>query len=58
MRASAGRHIGMVDAFTPFMSNPNWKTELISDDKIHPTDDKGFPLLGDVWYARIAEYLR
>ena len=57
-RANAGKHIGIVDAFTPFVSNPNWKTELIGPDEIHPTDDKGFPLLGDVWYARVAGYLR
>jgi lysophospholipase L1-like esterase len=57
-RAAAGKHIGMVDAFTPFMANPNWKTELIGSDLIHPTDDKGFPLLGDIWYGAVAGYLR
>jgi lysophospholipase L1-like esterase len=57
-RAAAGKHIGIVDAWSPFMANPNWKTELIGEDKIHPTDDKGFPLLGDIWYAKIAGYLR
>jgi hypothetical protein len=57
-RAMAGKHIEMIDAWSPFMANPNWKTELIGDDKIHPTDDKGFPLLGDLWYAAIARYLR
>ncbi len=58
MRASAGKHIAVVDAYSPFVSNPNWKTELISSDLIHPTDDKGFPLLGDTWYAAVASYLR
>jgi hypothetical protein len=57
-RAAAGKHIAMVDAWTPFMSNPNWKTELISSDMIHPTDDKGFPLLGDIWYGATAAYFR
>jgi lysophospholipase L1-like esterase len=57
-RAAAGKHIEMVDAYTPFVSNPKWKTELISSDLIHPTDDKGFPLLGDVWYGAIERYLR
>jgi lysophospholipase L1-like esterase len=57
-RAMAGKHIGMVDAFTPFVSNPNWKTELISSDLIHPTDDKGFPLLGDIWYGATSGYFR
>jgi hypothetical protein len=57
-RAAAGKHIAMVDAWTPFMSNPNWKVELISADLIHPTDDKGFPLLGDIWYGATAGYFR
>jgi lysophospholipase L1-like esterase len=58
MRAATGKHIGILDAYTPFVSNPNWKTELMSSDGVHPTDDKGFPLLGRTWYTVVGPLLR
>src|SRR6188768_47537 len=43
-KASAGKHVIFVDQFKDF---PN--AELT--DGVHPTDDKGYPRMGDKWYA-------
>jgi lysophospholipase L1-like esterase len=43
-RVAAGKHVAMVDMFTPFVSNPNYKTALLSDE-VHP-NPAGYVILG------------
>ena len=54
-RAVAGKHVKMVDMFTPFVDNPNYIRELLSDE-VHP-NDAGHIIIGDVWYEAIQEFL-
>jgi len=54
-RFAAGKHVAMVDMFTPFVSNPNYKTALLSDE-VHP-NDAGYVILGQTWYAAIQSVL-
>ena len=51
-RAAAGRHIQVVDMFTPF--NPN-KTALL-EDQWHP-NLQGYVLIGDQWYSAVQSAL-
>jgi lysophospholipase L1-like esterase len=48
-RASAGRHVRLVDMFTGFPAS-----EL--DDNVHP-NVRGYKRLGENWYAAISEFL-
>jgi lysophospholipase L1-like esterase len=54
-RAAAGKHVIMVDMFTAFTSNPNYKTALLFDE-VHP-NDAGHVILGGVWYNAIKALL-
>jgi lysophospholipase L1-like esterase len=54
-RVAAGKHVSMVDMFTPFVSNVNYKTALLSDE-VHP-NDAGYVILGQTWYAAIQSFL-
>ncbi|MES1185816.1 MAG: SGNH/GDSL hydrolase family protein [Myxococcales bacterium] len=49
-RANAGKHVIYVDQFKDFPTS-----ELT--DGVHPDDAKGYPRMGDVWYAAIKSYL-
>ncbi|HET7542185.1 MAG TPA: SGNH/GDSL hydrolase family protein [Polyangiaceae bacterium] len=49
-KATAGKHVIFVDQFKDFPTS-----ELT--DGVHPTDDKGYPRMGDKWYAAIKPYL-
>jgi len=49
-KADAGKHVIFVDQFADFPTS-----ELT--DGVHPTDDKGYPRMGDKWYAAIKPYL-
>jgi len=49
-RASVGKHVIFVDQFADFPT-----AELT--DGVHPTDAKGYPRMGDKWYAAIKPYL-
>jgi hypothetical protein len=49
-RANAGKHVIYVDQFKDFPTS-----ELT--DGVHPDDAKGYPRMGDVWYAAIKPYL-
>ena len=51
-RADAGKHLVLVDMYTPF--NPN-KASLI-EDQWHP-NLAGYVLLGQRWYATLGSYL-
>jgi len=50
MKASEGKHVIFVDQFKDFPTS-----ELT--DGVHPDDAKGYPRMGDVWYAAIKQYL-
>lgn len=49
-KATAGKHVIFVDQFKDFPS-----AELT--DGVHPDDSKGYPRMGDKWYAAIKPYL-
>jgi len=49
-KATAGKHVIFVDQFKDFPTS-----ELT--DGVHPTDAKGYPRMGDKWYAAIKPYL-
>jgi len=49
-KVSAGKHVIFVDQFKDFPTS-----ELT--DGVHPTDAKGYPRMGDKWYAAIKPYL-
>jgi lysophospholipase L1-like esterase len=50
IKASAGKHVIFVDQFKDF------PVEELTDG-VHPNDAKGYPRMGDVWYAAIKQYL-
>ncbi len=54
-RVAAGKHVAMVDMFTPFVSNPNYKTALLSDE-VHP-NSAGYVIVGQTWYQAIQSVL-
>ena len=56
MRASAGKHIIMVDMYAAFTANASYKTAWL-DDNLHP-NDAGYVVMGQTWYAGIKSYLR
>jgi lysophospholipase L1-like esterase len=51
MRATAGKHVVLVDMHTGFNA-----TTMLSDDGIHP-NVAGYSFMGDTWYAAIKTYL-
>jgi lysophospholipase L1-like esterase len=48
-RQDAGKRVWLVDMHAAFLTNPNWKTELMDADGLHPID-AGFELMAAVWY--------
>ena len=56
MRASAGKHIIMVDMYAAITANANYKSAWL-DDNLHP-NDAGYVVMGQTWYAGIKSYLR
>ncbi len=56
MRASAGKHIVVVDMFAALTANASYKTAWL-DDNLHP-NDAGYVVMGQTWYAGIKSYLR
>jgi lysophospholipase L1-like esterase len=53
-RAEAGKHVVVVDLFTPFISNPNFAG--IMNDGLHP-NDTGYVVLGQAWHEAIDAFL-
>jgi lysophospholipase L1-like esterase len=53
-RADAGKHIELLDLFTPFSSNPNF-TSLMNDN-LHP-NDSGYVVMGQNWFQAIEDVL-
>lgn len=54
-RADAGRHILLVDMYSPFAANASYKTALLKDTW-HP-NEAGHVILGARWYATVAASL-
>lgn len=55
-RADAGKHITMVDMYSAFTKNPNFKTEYMTD-KLHPKD-AGYVVMANTWYDKIGSLLK
>ncbi|MDP9149660.1 MAG: GDSL-type esterase/lipase family protein [Myxococcota bacterium] len=58
-RADAGKHIALVDMYTPFVTATSYKTVLMrggTTDYLHPTE-AGYQLLGQVWYQAVKPLL-
>jgi len=53
-RAAAGKHVVLVDMFTPFNTNPN--VAGLMNDALHP-NDAGYVLMAQTWYAAIDDLL-
>jgi len=54
-RAAAGKHVILVDMFTPFNSTPNFASALMNDN-LHPKD-AGYVVMAQTWYDAIEELL-
>ena len=54
-RASAGKHVVLVDNYAAFSKNPNYQTALKADG-LHP-NTAGYVILGDTFYGAIAALL-
>ncbi len=50
-RASAGKHVMLLDMYTLFASRADFKTALMNDS-LHP-NVAGYAAMGDAWYASI-----
>ena len=54
-RADAGKHVMLVDMYSAFTANADYKTALLYDE-YHPWD-AGYSLMASVWYTAIKHYL-
>jgi lysophospholipase L1-like esterase len=54
-RAAAGTHIVLVDMYSAFTQNANYKTDLLAND-LHPTD-AGYAVMANVWWTAINAFL-
>ena len=55
-RESAGKHILLVDMYSPFVADPSFKTSLLAD-QWHP-NPAGYAVMAGVWYQAIQSFLR
>ena len=54
--AAAGRHVAVVDMYTPFVQTPDYQNALLFD-RLHP-NDAGYAVMAGVWYEAIRALLR
>jgi lysophospholipase L1-like esterase len=54
-RAAAGKHVMLLDMYSVFSSNANYKTALMNDN-LHP-NATGYATMGDAWFATIRPFL-
>ena len=54
-RASAGKHVVLIDAYAAFAKDPNYQTTLKADG-LHP-NDAGYAILGQSFYGAIRDLL-
>jgi len=50
--ANPSLRVNIVDMYTAYQDNPDWKTELMYDD-LHP-NDAGYVVMANEWYDSIA----
>ena len=55
-RAAAGKHIAMVDMYSAFVQNPNFKNDLMCD-RLHPKGP-AYEIMASTWYAAIGPSLK
>src|SRR5258705_12495426 len=55
-RAAAGKHVAIVDVFSRFVANPNYRTAYFGSE-VHP-NGAGYVVLGDAWYSAVGPLLR
>jgi lysophospholipase L1-like esterase len=55
-RAAAGKHVAMVDVFSRFVANPDYRTAYFGSE-VHP-NGAGYVVLGDAWYSAVGPLLR
>jgi lysophospholipase L1-like esterase len=55
-RAAAGKHIAIVDVFSRFVANPDYRTAYFGSE-VHP-NGAGYVVLGDAWYSAVGPLLR
>jgi len=55
-RVTKGQHLVLVDMYTAFTSDSNYKQSLLNDN-LHP-NQTGYNLMADVWYKALGPYLR
>lgn len=53
--ATDGKHVLLVDMFTPFVETANYANALLADS-LHP-NDAGYAVMADVWYGAIGAVL-
>ncbi len=54
-RADAGMHVVLVDMYSAYTAEPNYKQGYMND-RLHP-NDAGYVVMAGVWYEAISEYL-
>jgi len=54
-RATAGKHVVMVDMYAAFTASTSYKTALMNDE-LHP-NNAGYMVMASTWYAAISSYL-
>jgi lysophospholipase L1-like esterase len=55
-RARAGKHVALVDMYTPFVANPNFKTDYLVD-RLHPRGP-GYEIMAKQFYSVVGTRLR
>ena len=55
-RVGQGQHIVLVDMYTAFTNDANYKQSLLADN-LHP-NQAGYDLMADVWFQALSPYLR
>jgi hypothetical protein len=53
-RVNAGKHVMMVDMYSAFMANANFRSLLA--DNLHPNTD-GYTVMGQVWYQALSNII-
>jgi lysophospholipase L1-like esterase len=54
-RVSSGKHVVLVDMYTAFTKDANYKQSLLGDN-LHP-NQTGYNLMADVWFQALSPYL-
>ncbi|MGK3998431.1 SGNH/GDSL hydrolase family protein [Sorangium sp. So ce1024] len=55
-RVNMGQHIVLVDMYTAFTSDPNYRQTLLADN-LHP-NQAGYNRMAEVWFEALSPYLR